>query len=83
MAWREGNGQCRRSFKAALVCLGKLAVRIKLDSFRPEPFDGLGKGQKAVLFGLIAVPWIADFGAPYTIIEPADLAVDLAVVQVF
>lgn len=63
------------------VFLGKLAVRMDFERFVAEPACRFPERQQTVFFVLIPVPWIADLGAPHSIVEPADLAIDLAIVQ--
>ena len=62
--------------------LGELAVRVKLDRLRPQPFRSVSKRQQPVCLRSKPVPRITDLCPPHTAKKPSDLPIDLAVVQV-
>src|SRR5437763_15508225 len=79
---QTGNGAVLVLSIALPVRLGELAVRVKFDRLRPQPFRSLTERQQPVCLRSKPVPRIADFGPPYTVERPSDAAVALAVVQI-
>jgi hypothetical protein len=63
------------------MSLGKDAVGIELDRLLPQPLGRLGKRRAAPL-DVDAIMLIAELHLPYAVVTPADLGVDLAVVEI-